>query len=73
MSELTDSLMRAISQIDTLLKSIPEEDRPELTIELLEEAKQIGEEVRLAELEAAEAIRLAKEADESNQLPDLGL
>lgn len=70
---MTDNLAQAINQLDTLLKSIPEEDRPELTVDLLEEVKQLDEEVRLAELEAAEAIRAVKEADESSEIPDLGL
>jgi phosphoenolpyruvate carboxylase len=71
MSELTDQLSEAVSRIDDLLKSVPEADRPEEVVALLEEVKQLDEQVRVAELNIAEEIKKALENDKSNTIPDL--
>ena len=71
MSELTDQLSEAVSRIDDLLKSIPEADRPEEVVALLEEVKQLDEQVRVAELNIAEEIKKALENDKPNTIPDL--
>jgi hypothetical protein len=71
MSELTDQLSEAVNRIDDLLKSIPEADRPEEVVALLEEVKQLDEQVRIAELNIAEEIKKALENDKSNTIPDL--
>ncbi|MCI4437503.1 MAG: hypothetical protein JHC33_11910 [Ignisphaera sp.] len=71
MSELTDQLSEAVSRIDDLLKSIPEADRPEEVVALLEEVKQLDEQVRIAELNIAEEIKKALENDKSSTIPDL--
>jgi hypothetical protein len=71
MSELTDQLSEAVRRIDDLLKSIPEADRPEEVVALLEEVKQLDEQVRVAELNIAEEIKKALENDKPNTIPDL--
>jgi phosphoenolpyruvate carboxylase len=71
MSELTDQLSEAVRRIDDLLKSIPEADRPEEVVALLEEVKQLDEQVRVAELNIAEEIKKVLENDKPNTTPDL--
>jgi 23S rRNA C2498 (ribose-2'-O)-methylase RlmM len=71
MSELTDQLSEAMRRIDDLLKSIPEADRPEEVVALLEEVKQLDEQVRVAELNIAEEIKKVLENDKPNTTPDL--